>query len=161
MVVVFFFSSLWCVVDCATDVGIISVDLDLRKTLFANCVLSGGSTLFRPMGERILAEVKRVAPVNTHICISAPRERKYSTWIGGSILASLDTFKNVRVHLQFSSLSYTSYILLSISCLFRCGSPRQNMQKRETMRSTERPSKPQPLTHTHTHTPTCQQTNIT
>lgn len=29
--------------------------------------------------------------------ISAPQERLYSTWIGGSILASLDTFKKMWV----------------------------------------------------------------
>ncbi|OXA38566.1 Actin-related protein 1 [Folsomia candida] len=51
-------------------------DTDLRKILFQNIVLSGGSTLFK---------------------ISAPQERLYSTWIGGSILASLDTFKKMWV----------------------------------------------------------------
>ncbi|KFG54126.1 actin-related protein ARP1, partial [Toxoplasma gondii MAS] len=34
------------------------------------------------------------------IRISAPPERKYSTWIGGSILASLATFKKMWVSKQ-------------------------------------------------------------
>lgn len=46
---------------------------------------------------RLLAEVKRLAPKEIKIRISAPQERLYSTWIGGSILASLDTFKKMWV----------------------------------------------------------------
>ena len=34
---------------------------------------------------------------NSFFQISAPQERMYSTWIGGSILASLDTFKRMWV----------------------------------------------------------------
>jgi len=72
-------------------------DMDLRKTLYQNIVLSGGSTLFRGFGDRLLNEVKKVAPKDIKIRISAPQERLYSTWIGGSILASLDTFKKMWV----------------------------------------------------------------
>lgn len=72
-------------------------DLDLRKTLFSNVVLSGGSTLFKGFGDRLLSEVKKLAPKDIKIRISAPQERLFSTWIGGSILASLDTFKKMWV----------------------------------------------------------------
>lgn len=43
----------------------------------------------------MLYEVKRLARDETKIKILAPPERKYSTWIGGSILAGLNTFKKV------------------------------------------------------------------
>ncbi|GAB1598577.1 alpha-centractin [Argonauta hians] len=72
-------------------------DLDLRKVLYSNIVLSGGSTLFKGFGDRLLTEVKKLAPKDLRIRISAPQERLYSTWIGGSILASLDTFKKMWV----------------------------------------------------------------
>ena len=72
-------------------------DMDLRKVLFPNIVLSGGSTLFKGFGDRLLSEVKKLAPKDIKIRISAPQERLYSTWIGGSILASLDTFKKMWV----------------------------------------------------------------
>lgn len=72
-------------------------DLDLRKVLYQNIVLSGGSTLFKGFGERLLHEIKKIAPRDVKIRISAPQERLYSTWIGGSILASLDTFKRMWV----------------------------------------------------------------
>lgn len=47
-------------------------------------------------GERLLYEVKHLAPADMKIKISAPPERKYSTWIGGSIFAGLSTFRKVR-----------------------------------------------------------------
>ena len=89
-------------------------DLDLRKVFYQNIVLSGGSTLFKGnsfeclwngfnylsklgFGDRLLNEVKKIAPKDLKIRISAPQERLYSTWIGGSILASLDTFKRMWV----------------------------------------------------------------
>ncbi len=70
-------------------------DLDLRKSLYANIVLSGGTTLTKGFGDRLLYEVQKLAVKDMRIRISAPPERKYSTWIGGSILAGLSTFRKV------------------------------------------------------------------
>lgn len=75
--------------------AIARADLDLRKSLFANIVLSGGSTLTRGFGDRLLREIQRQAVQDMRIKIFAPPERKYSTWIGGSILAGLSTFRKV------------------------------------------------------------------
>ncbi|XP_074641037.1 alpha-centractin [Tubulanus polymorphus] len=72
-------------------------DMDLRRTLFSNIVLAGGSTLFKGFGDRLLGEAKKLAPKDIKLRISAPQERLYSTWIGGSILAALDTFKKMWV----------------------------------------------------------------
>jgi centractin len=44
-----------------------------------------------------LFELKKSVKQETTIKILAPPERKYSTWIGGSILASLNTFKKMWV----------------------------------------------------------------
>jgi len=77
--------------------SITKADLDLRRTLFSQIVLSGGSTLFPGFGDRLLNEVRRRAPKDIKVRISAPPERKYSTWIGGSILASLASFKKMWV----------------------------------------------------------------
>jgi len=69
--------------------------MDLRKSLYSNIVLSGGTTLCTGYGDRLLNEVKRMK--DGKIKIYAPPERKYSTWIGGSILAGLNTFKKMWV----------------------------------------------------------------
>ncbi|KAL8952526.1 MAG: hypothetical protein Q9222_001556 [Ikaeria aurantiellina] len=75
-------------------------DLDLRKSLFGNIVLSGGSTLCKGFGDRLLHEVQRLAVKDMRIKIFAPPERKYSTWIGGSILAGLSTFRKMWVNID-------------------------------------------------------------
>ncbi|KAI8810503.1 actin-like protein [Cladochytrium replicatum] len=80
------------VVDCINK-----ADMDLRKNLYANIVLSGGSTLCKGFGDRLLHEVKKLAMKEMKIKIFVPPERKWSTWIGGSILASLSTFKKMWV----------------------------------------------------------------
>ncbi|RAL64475.1 hypothetical protein DID88_001951 [Monilinia fructigena] len=76
------------------------IDLDLRKSLFGNIVLSGGSTLTKGFGDRLLHEVQRLAVKDMRIKIFAPPERKYSTWIGGSILAGLSTFRKMWVSID-------------------------------------------------------------
>ena len=75
-------------------------DMDLRKNLFGNIVLSGGSTLTKGFGDRLLHEVQRLAVKDMRIKIFAPPERKYSTWIGGSILAGLSTFRKMWVNMD-------------------------------------------------------------
>ncbi|KAB7498193.1 Beta-centractin [Armadillidium nasatum] len=42
-------------------------DMDLRKQLFQNIVISGGSTLFKGFGDRLLSEVKKLAPKDIKI----------------------------------------------------------------------------------------------
>jgi len=77
--------------------SVLKSDMDLRRTLWSNIVLSGGTTLLKEFGPRLLYEVRRQAPKDIKIKISAPQERVYSTWIGGSILAGLASFKDIWV----------------------------------------------------------------
>jgi actin-related protein len=72
-------------------------DIDVRKDLLANVVLSGGTTMFPGMAERLTKELKQTGPANLEPRVIAPPERKYSVWIGGSILSSLTTFQNMWV----------------------------------------------------------------
>ena len=75
--------------------SIAKCDVDLRKDLYANIVLSGGSTAFSGIADRMLTEVTHLAPLATKVRVVCPPERKYSVWIGGSILASLSSFCNM------------------------------------------------------------------
>eukprot|EP01094_Clydonella_sp_ATCC50884_P016971 TRINITY_DN2872_c0_g1_i1.p1 TRINITY_DN2872_c0_g1~~TRINITY_DN2872_c0_g1_i1.p1 ORF type:complete len:310 (+),score=84.47 TRINITY_DN2872_c0_g1_i1:30-959(+) len=63
--------------------------VQIRAELYRNIVLAGGSTLFPGIAERLTREVSALAPSMAPVCVVAPPERKYSTWIGGSIVASL------------------------------------------------------------------------
>merc|ERR1711971_929598 len=66
-------------------------DVDIRKDLYANTVLSGGTTMYPGIADRMQKEITALAPSTIKIKIIAPPERKYSVWIGSSILASLST----------------------------------------------------------------------
>ncbi|XP_024427711.1 beta-actin-like protein 2 isoform X2 [Desmodus rotundus] len=80
--------------------SIMKCDVDIRKDLYANTVLSGGSTMYPGITDRVQKEVAALAPSSMKIKIIAPPERKYSVWIGGSILASLSTFQQMWISKQ-------------------------------------------------------------
>ncbi|CAL9180696.1 unnamed protein product [Musa hybrid cultivar] len=77
--------------------SIIKCDVDIRKDLYRNIVLNGGSTMFPGIAVRMRKEIEALAPSNMKIKVVAPPERKYSVWMGGSILASLCTFQQMSI----------------------------------------------------------------
>ena len=80
--------------------SIMKCDVDIRKDLYGNIVLSGGTTMFEGIDTRMEKEIVALAPPAMKIKIVAPPERKYSVWIGGSILASLSTFQQMWISKQ-------------------------------------------------------------
>nr|XP_056722122.1 actin, cytoplasmic 2-like isoform X3 [Euleptes europaea] len=80
--------------------SIMKCDMDLRKVLYANTVLSGGNSMYPGIADRMQKEITALAPSTMKIKIIAPPERKYSAWIGGSILASLSTFPKMWISKQ-------------------------------------------------------------
>jgi actin-related protein len=80
--------------DC-TFQTIMKCDVDIRRDLYANIVMSGGTTMFPGIAERMTKELTALAPSTMKIKVVAHPERKYSVWIGGSILASLSTFQQM------------------------------------------------------------------
>jgi len=73
-------------------------DIDIRKDLYQNVVLSGGTTMFTGIDARLEKEITAKAPASVKVKIVAPPERKYSVWIGGSILSSLSTFQDMWIN---------------------------------------------------------------
>jgi actin-related protein len=69
-------------------------DIDVRKDLYENIVLSGGTTMFPGVAERLQRELAAAHRAGAQARVIAPPERKYSVWIGGSILSSLTTFQS-------------------------------------------------------------------
>merc|ERR1712223_489639 len=80
--------------------SIMKCDVDIRKDLYANTVLSGGTTMYPGIADRMQKEITALAPSTMKIKIIAPPERKYSVWIGGSILSSLSTFQQMWISKQ-------------------------------------------------------------
>ncbi|KAK7719377.1 actin [Diaporthe eres] len=75
-------------------------DIDVRKELYGNMVISGGTTMFPGITDRLQQELTNMAPSSMRVKVIAPPERKYSVWIGGSILASLSTFQQMWISKQ-------------------------------------------------------------
>ncbi len=75
-------------------------DIDIRKDFYANIVLSGGTTMYSGIADRMKKEMTSLASSTMKIEIIAPPERKYSAWIGGSALASLSTFQQMWISKQ-------------------------------------------------------------
>eukprot|EP00735_Rhodelphis_limneticus_P007474 TRINITY_DN20022_c0_g1::TRINITY_DN20022_c0_g1_i1::g.1329::m.1329 TRINITY_DN20022_c0_g1::TRINITY_DN20022_c0_g1_i1::g.1329 ORF type:complete len:450 (-),score=97.40,sp/Q84M92/ARP4_ARATH/41.19/3e-122,Actin/PF00022.14/9.7e-122,MreB_Mbl/PF06723.8/0.0066,MreB_Mbl/PF06723.8/0.012 TRINITY_DN20022_c0_g1_i1:83-1432(-) len=75
-------------------------DPDVRRELYSGVVLTGGNALLPGLPERIQYDLSRLTPQMFKIKIVAPQaisERRYSVWIGGSILSSLGSFQQLWV----------------------------------------------------------------
>ena len=72
--------------------SIMKCDKDIHKELFANIILSGGSTMYEGLADRLNKEITALAPPTMSVNLVAPSERKYEAFCGGSIIASLATF---------------------------------------------------------------------
>jgi len=75
--------------------SILKCDVDIRKDLYSNIVMSGGTTMYPGIPERLSKEITALAPSTMKIKVVAPAERKFLVWIGGSILSSLSTFQTM------------------------------------------------------------------
>lgn len=73
------------------------VDIDLRSQLWSQILLSGGTTMLKGFGNRLVQELDKLNQKRSKVKIWAPPERKYTSWIGGSILAELSTFQKILV----------------------------------------------------------------
>lgn len=67
-------------------------DVSTRRELYSNIVLSGGSTNFDNLPERLQTEIQRLAPSSVSVRVLHPEDRQYSVWIGAATLASLESF---------------------------------------------------------------------
>ncbi|CAL8082772.1 unnamed protein product [Calicophoron daubneyi] len=78
--------------------SVMNCTVDVRRDLFANIVLSGGSTMFPGLPERLQRDVTHLLSSNPmRVRVVARADREYFVWVGGSILASLSTFQKMWV----------------------------------------------------------------
>ncbi len=75
--------------------SIMKSEMDIRSELYSNIILSGGTTMLPGLPERLTREIQKLAPsaTSSKVKVIAMPERKYSVWIGGSILSSLSNFQ--------------------------------------------------------------------
>uniref|UniRef100_A0A674AXH9 Actin-like 6A n=1 Tax=Salmo trutta TaxID=8032 RepID=A0A674AXH9_SALTR len=84
-----------------TSVGM--CDIDIRPGLYGSVVVTGGNTLISGFTDRLTRELSQKTPPSMRLKLIANNttvERRFSAWIGGSILASLGTFQQMWISKQ-------------------------------------------------------------
>ena len=72
-------------------------DVDLRRAMYENVILSGGTTMYPGIGERLQKELLKLVPSDVKVKVFASPERKYMVWIGGALLTTLSSFHEMWV----------------------------------------------------------------
>ena len=75
-------------------------NINVKRELYGNMILTGGNSLFEGFSEKFSRKVQDLAPIGVKTRVLATNTRKYSTWIGGSILGMLQGFKSIWVSKQ-------------------------------------------------------------
>ncbi|KAK2708314.1 hypothetical protein QYM36_014054 [Artemia franciscana] len=84
------------------DTVIQNCPIDVRRPLYKNIVLSGGSTMFKDFGKRLQRDIKRtvdgrlriseqishLTPKPIEVQVVSHHMQRYAVWFGGSLLAS-------------------------------------------------------------------------
>ncbi|XP_072330450.1 actin-like protein 6A isoform X1 [Scyliorhinus torazame] len=84
-----------------TSVGM--CDIDIRPGLYGSVIAAGGNTLIQSFTDRLNRELSQKTPPSMRLKLMANNttvERRFSSWIGGSILASLGTFQQMWISKQ-------------------------------------------------------------
>ena len=93
------------------DTVIQNSPIDVRRPLYKNIVLSGGSTMFKDFGRRLQRDLKRtvearlrlseecssgrIKPKPMEVNVVSHQMQRYAVWFGGSMLASAPEFYKV------------------------------------------------------------------
>jgi len=88
--------------------SISSLDVDARKELCGNILLCGSHSMFPSLDKRLSLEISELVSNNFKCRVIAPRnsmERRFASWIGGSVLTSLGSFQQ----LWLSKTEYEEY----------------------------------------------------
>lgn len=84
-----------------TSVGM--CDIDIRPSLYNSVIVVGGNTLLNGFTDRLNRDLSTKIPPNMKLKIissTVSAERRFSSWIGGSILASLGSFHQMWISKQ-------------------------------------------------------------
>lgn len=98
-------------ISTVVDEVIQNCPIDVRRPLYKNVVLSGGSTMFKDFGRRVQRDLKRIVdarlkiseelsqgrikPKPMEVQVVSHSMQRYAVWFGGSMLASTPEFYKV------------------------------------------------------------------
>ena len=95
--------------------SIMKCDVDIRKDLYTNTVLSGGTTMFPGIDVRLTKEMTALAPASIKVKIVAPPERKYSGLIFISFALSIYPLSVITTAQFIYSLDWRFNLILIIN----------------------------------------------
>ena len=75
--------------------SIARADVDIKRELFGNIILTGGTTMIKNFSERLQKILPDVAPQNIKVKVISAPERRFQSWVGGSILSSINNFQSM------------------------------------------------------------------
>ncbi|XP_060855730.1 uncharacterized protein LOC132933473 [Metopolophium dirhodum] len=70
-------------------------DYKEQKNMYNNIILAGGNTMFQFLPIRLEKMIADLVTSSTNIQIKADPERKFSTWLGGAVLASMPSYQQM------------------------------------------------------------------
>jgi actin-related protein len=70
-------------------------NIDVKSSLYQNIVLIGGTTLLPGIETRVKSEVQQKAPDNVKLNVIAQDNRRYASWLGGSVYSMMPTFYDI------------------------------------------------------------------
>ena len=79
---------------------IMKCDKSNHNVLFANIILSGGSSQFKGLPERIEKEISKLAPSSIKVETLVDGCPQYASWIGGSIISCIENFPKLSLTRQ-------------------------------------------------------------
>jgi actin-related protein len=74
--------------------------LGIKRELFNNIILTGGNSTFEGFSEKFMKRVHDLTPNGLKARVLSVNSRKYSTWIGGSILGVISGFRPMMISKQ-------------------------------------------------------------
>jgi actin-related protein len=77
--------------------SIMKCGIDVRKDLCRQVLLAGGNTMYSGIDQRLCNELAKLAPPHYRFVVIAPLERKFSAWIGGSVICNIAAYRDMWV----------------------------------------------------------------
>ena len=90
-------------------------DNEIKNDIKENICLTGGTTLLKNFPEKLKNEISDSSE-GIHFNLSAEQERLFSTWIGGSIVSSLDNFQFMWVSKKEYNDNGKSLLVIDSKC---------------------------------------------
>lgn len=83
-------------VRCITDSINLCTDVGAKRGMYENILLSGGNTMYRNTKSRLCSDLeKNLSGHSANVSVDAPLNRKHYAWVGGSVISSLSTFRDM------------------------------------------------------------------